>query len=357
MTFPVRRGTLHRGLSVRSSFARGLFARGAFSACALILASALSGCLKAPEPEPLLILPAVPKAPVFDPADYITHGAPLPGTYRVTGITSGEILTIQGVLPSQNGAVQTKQYGVPETVHLAGIVAPAPGQPGWQSAVGKANSWLAGKEDLLVEVDAKYPLDLENRRMVQIYFNPTKTNATSRSALSAPSGVQWNLNRMLVHTGYAVVDLYGATSIDVHKWLNDEEFAKTYIDQKSGKLKPLGLWGMGIVMPQRDRSILPVPNSAGGVFKGKSGDIAVGSTTSRSTTGGNTTVVTQKRTSSTRTSGAATAGAPTASGATSRVTTTVTVPTRNAATQSAPLVSTTTTSSTRRVETSPSTSR
>ncbi len=245
--------------------------------------SALSGCslLQGPHKEPPPPVTQKPTLPVFDPADNITKGLPLPGTYRVTSITSGELLTIQGVPTIASGrTVGAKTVAgsavpppspVAETVRLAGIVAPGPGQPGWQYTVNKVHEWVDGKENLTVEVDPKFPVDLDSHRMVQIYFTPGPASPSTTGA-SASTGVQWNLNRMLVHTGYAVVDLYGATSIDVQKWLDDEEFAKTFVDHKqptiivfdplSGKkvfkpnIKPLGLWGLGVAIPQRGTPII-----------------------------------------------------------------------------------------------------
>ena len=180
----------------------------------------------------------------------------------MTSVISGELLTIQGVKPVPGSTTQPPQYGVPETVRLAGIVAPAPGQPGWAETTAKVREWLRNKEDLTVETDAKFPIDLDSHRMVQIYF------ASGPATPDKPAtGPQWNLNRMLIHTGYAVVDLYSATSIDVQKWLNDEEFAKTFVPDpsdtidvvdpitqqtvKKPKIKPLGLWALGITIPQR----------------------------------------------------------------------------------------------------------
>lgn len=269
---------------------RGLFSPcRVLALCGLSLAAlALPGCSLIQGPSMAAAPPIVQKPlfPVFDPTDYLTSwtATKMPGFYRVTGVNSGEILTIQGVNMVPKGRTMIKQYGVPEAVRLSGIVAPAPGQPGWQNTTNKVSSWLAGKEDLEVEVDPKYPVDLQNHRMVQIYFHPSAKGAgtggsssvgssstgsssarSSSTALSSAgasstgssstgasaSGERWNLNRMLVHTGYAVVDLFGATSIDVQKWLNDEEFAKNYVDRKTGTIKPLGLWGLGIKIPQR----------------------------------------------------------------------------------------------------------
>ena len=243
--------------------------RATLACVAIFAAFSLGGCaslIAGPEPEAPPPIFQKPTLPVFDAADNITAGVKLPGVYRVTSVLSGELMMIQGVTTTMSGTVESKQYGVPETVRLAGIVAPAPGQPGWQSAVAKVNQWLAGKENLTVETDAKFPIDLDNHRMVQIYFPPGPAPKPGTVA-PTPTGALWNLNRMLIHTGYAVVDLFGATSIDIQKWLNDEEFAKTFVDPKKPtievldpmtgqkvtkpNIQPLGLWKLGIVIPQR----------------------------------------------------------------------------------------------------------
>lgn len=292
------------------------------SSCALgVVALSLSGCdtlISGPTPEAAPPIVKKPEYPVFDPADNVTKGVALPGKYRVVGVPSGDLLTIQGVVMATNGTVQSKQYGVPETVRLAGIVAPAPGQPGWQSTVAKVYEWVGGKDDITLETDAKYPLDLDNHRMVQLYFTPGARPKAGEAPKSA-GGAQWNLNRMLIHTGYAVVDLYGATSIDLQKWLNDEEFAKTYVDPKDPtievldpvtqqkvkkpKYKPLGLWRLGITIPQRGtlasmRGLAPMPSTAA-TTKTAGGKIAVGKTIVGKTIV-KTTKTTRTTTSSTR---------------------------------------------------------
>jgi len=300
---------------------RGLFSPcRVLALCGLSLAAlALPGCSLIQGPPVAAAPPIVQKPlfPVFDPTDYLTPWAAtkMPGFYRVTGVTSGEILTIQGVNMVPKGRTMIKQYGVPEAVRLSGIVAPAPGQPGWQNTTNKVSSWLAGKEDLEVEVDPKYPVDLQNHRMVQIYFHPSAKGAgtggassagssstgassarSSSTALSSAgasaSGERWNLNRMLVHTGYAVVDLFGATSIDVQKWLNDEEFAKNYVDRKTGTIKPLGLWGLGIKIPQRG-----IPTRGKGAIAVMPGSTsAIGSTVQGTLQSSRTTQTQQSRT-------------------------------------------------------------
>ena len=320
------------------SFRRGLFLPCRVLALCGLSAAAVSlpGC-NLIEGAEVAAKPAVmqkPAFPVFDPAEYVTAWpAKMVGTYRVTGVISGELLTIQGVNTVPKGKTTVLQYGVPETVRLAGIVAPAPGQPGWQYTVNKVNEWVGGKNDLEVEIDPKYPVDLENRRMVQIYFRPTPKGAAASApgatTSGAPaSGARWNLNRMLVHTGYAVVDLFGATSVNTQLWLNDEEFAKNFVDPKKPTIevldaatrqrvsvpnvKPLGLWGLGITVPQRG-----IPARGSGAIVVASGPTsAIGSTAPRTVRSSRATQ-TQQTTRTTTQNGASSTGtaATTPSGA------------------------------------------
>lgn len=226
-------------------------------------AGGLNQMLGVPTPEPTPKMLVKPTKPVFVATDYITKGTERPGLYRVTGVLSGELVTIQGVpaapaappatvtpaagapaagAPAPTPALPTA-LGVPETVHLGGLIAPAPGQPGWQSAVQTILNWTANNpmnQTVRVEDDPRYPRDPQGRMMVQIYFKGTseKTAAT-----------EYNLNRMMVRSGYAVVDLYNATAIDIQQWLNDEQYARN---------SRLGLWGLGITLAQRIPPALPV---------------------------------------------------------------------------------------------------
>ena len=101
-----------------------------------------------------------------------------------------------------------------------------------------------------MEVDTKYPWDPQGRRNVQLYFTPTAGTYAK---------AQLNLNRMLVRSGYAVVDLNQATQVDLQQWLNDEVYAR---DRKTpaGVPDPLGLWKMGVLLGQR-----PPPAAPGAV--------------------------------------------------------------------------------------------
>lgn len=230
----------------------------------------LNSLLGVPTPLPPLKVPVKPTKPVFKADDYITKGEPRPGVYRVTAVLTGELVTIQGVAaatpvapgaPPAAGATPTPtpapQLGLPETVHLAGIITPAPNQPGWEGAVRTVLNWTAlNPKDQTVEIeeDSHYPRDAQGRAMVQIYFKSTADGST-----------RYNLNRMMIRSGYAVVDLYSATSIDVQKWLNDEQYART---------SRLGLWKMGITLAQRIPPPMPgatTQNNGAGQAKGGAG--------------------------------------------------------------------------------------
>jgi hypothetical protein len=69
------------------------------------------------------------------------------------------------------------------------------------------------------------PIDEDRNANVQVYFTGT-TEATAST--------RFNLNRMLVRSGWALVDLHTPTAINLQQWLNDQEYAKR---------ARLGLWG------------------------------------------------------------------------------------------------------------------
>lgn len=234
---------------------------------------ALSGCdtiLPPPEPAPVPPKATLPTEEVFSPTDYITHGKLLDGPRRVLSVQSGKFVTIQAVTKSGNAT--------PELVRLAGIMAPEKGQPGYELSVQTVHNWVDGKNDLVVEGDEFFPYDLEGHRMVQIYFTPTK---------GENAGKQLNLNRMMVRSGYAAVDLNQATSIDLQLWLNDETYARLHTkpdpktkDQKDkdgnplpGIPAPLGLWGWGIYLGQRPTPVprAVAPGGTSGATPGGSG--------------------------------------------------------------------------------------
>ena len=235
----------------------------------------LGGCgaFQTLEPEAIPAAVPTPLPDLFDPADGITPGltklndnapdsALLPDAFRVARVDSGEILALQSVSSINSGGTPPKMlktYGTTDAVRLAGIVTPAPGQPGFQATVAKIQSWTLGQE-VDVEQDPRFPVDFQNRRMVQVFFTGREGKLKGQKLL---------LNRMLVRLGFAVVDINAPTTIDVKPWLNDESFARE---------KGLGLWGMGITLGQRiplrsadGRPQRPLIPPVGSVTSGDSG--------------------------------------------------------------------------------------
>lgn len=246
----------------------------ALGAASLLL---LAGCAAMQPIPPIAAPPPVKKPPtgvVFSAEDNLTPGTKMEGEYRVRDIISAELLTIEGV--TRSGAGSLRGSGVLQTIRVAGIVAPAPGQRGWQGSVKAVRDWTVFNRlnpTVELEVDPKYPIDLDGRAMMQVYFKGTAERTKD---------TRFNLNRMLVRSGWAVVDLNAATSIDLQQWLNDEEYARS---------RKLGLRKYGIILGQR----LPSPSgkTAGASIHVMPGQIAPG----QATTGGtSTTTTTTKRT-------------------------------------------------------------
>ena len=228
-------------LSRVPSSSRVLVARAASAlSCVAALAALLSGCAAFTklEPEPTPTPVPTPRADLFDPKDGVMAltklndsdpaSPQLPDKFRVARVDTGELLGLTTI-----STVGGKVFlGTTDVYRLAGIVTPAPGQPGFQDVVSRIQRWTLG-QDVDVEQDPKFPIDLNSRRMVQVFF-------TGRDG--ATRGERLLLNRMLVRLGLAVVDINAPTSIDVKPWLNDEQFARD---------KRLGLWGKGIILAQR----------------------------------------------------------------------------------------------------------
>lgn len=211
----------------------------AIGAASLLL---LAGC-DAIQPLPPIEPPAPVKKPptgvIFSAEDNLTPGTKMEGEYRVRDIVSAELLTIEGVTRGADGSLRGS--GVLQTIRVAGIVAPAPGQRGWDGSVKAVRNWTIFNRlnpTVELEVDPKYPIDLDGRAMMQVYFKGTAERTKD---------TRFNLNRMLVRSGWAIVDLNAATSIDLQQWLNDEEYARAH---------KLGLRKYGIILGQR----LPSPN-------------------------------------------------------------------------------------------------
>lgn len=224
----------------------------------------MGGCsfLAAPEPEPVpsTITGAekkAPKGPVFTVGEGVKHwDDPIakmndpkdpqkkkPAAFVVTDVISGDFIKAAPVKIETIGKppkeVRTVQPA--DTMHLAGIIAPRPGEPGWADTVAKVKEWVLNR-DVDIERDPVYMTDIDNRPLVQVFFQP---------ATGKLKGQTLCLNRMLVRLGLAWVDINSPTSADVKPWLNDEEFARSHKepDAKSPggmKFVSIGLWAKGI---------------------------------------------------------------------------------------------------------------
>lgn len=214
------------------------------TAAPLLLVPFAGGCsliLNKPEPLPTPTPVPAPTPPYFDPAAGQSRGTALnkagdpvlPDAFRIAGATTGDTVAIQSVDTVKTGTPPRDviTLGPPDIVRLAGIVAPTT-EPGLQGARNAITNWTAG-QNLDVDVDAKYPFDLDGRRMVHIFFKGRK---------GPYEGQQLSLNRMLVRSGWAVVDLYSPTSFDTSEWLSDEAYARRH---------KLGFWRYGQAPQQR----------------------------------------------------------------------------------------------------------
>lgn len=227
---------------------------------ALSVVPVLGGCIfiKAPTPAPIPTPVPTPHGVQFDPAEGSPKGTALnnqegetpnpalPDSFRVALIASGQELVLQSVktLPATTIEAAKKPQvvlGAADTlnpVRLAGILVPTGSQTGAQEVISVLQTWIAG-QDLSVDIDPVFPTDTDNKRRVQVFF-------TARSAPYA--GQKMSLNRMLVRSGYAVVDLYSPTSFDQTQWLYDETFARE---------SNLGLWKTDTFRRLQQRVKLP----------------------------------------------------------------------------------------------------
>lgn len=214
--------------------------------------------LKAPAPEPTPTPAPTPKAPYFNPADGQPQGTALndpadptkPSAFRIGTVVSGNTVTLQTV---KTVAANSIKPGVPPkdqvnigtgaTVKLAGIYAPTT-DPGLQGARSAIASWTAG-QDLTVQQDPQFPEEIDGTKRVQILF---------KGRAGGPyEGQVMSLNRMLVRSGWAVVDLYSPTSFDTTQWIIDEAHAKRM---------SLGIWKYGQIIQQRQPAkVTAIPNS------------------------------------------------------------------------------------------------
>lgn len=196
----------------------------------------LSGCslLEVPEPELLPVKPVPPKGPIFDPADgmkpLLGGAAVEPIKLNTPGVAGGvdyfnaaqinvtsdgePILVVQTRGLDKAGKAIVGNNSNP--VRLAGILIPAPGKPGADSSLHTLQGWTLGQK-LDMEQDRVFPLDLSGRPRVQAFF-------VGRGGKYKDQKL--NLNRLMVRSGYAVVDLYEATTFDTQTWLKDEQFAR-----------------------------------------------------------------------------------------------------------------------------------
>lgn len=207
----------------------------------------ISGCnlISPPDPEPEPQPVSMPKPGAFNASDYTNHGVELnsssdknlPTYFDAESVDAADLLRVRSIHEITVNNQPQASVGSSETVRIAGIVTPQQGQPGWHEAVQTIQNWTLGQK-LTIEQDPKYPLDSQRRRRVQVFF-------TGRDG-GELAGQTLNLNRMLVRSGYAVVDLTQPTIFDTKGWLNDEQYARE---------RHLGLWGMGILLDHR----LPPP--------------------------------------------------------------------------------------------------
>lgn len=225
-----------------------------FLALSATLCTLVSGCglLQAPAPAVLPAPPEPPKPDLFNPADYNTKGIELnkegddklPDYYEVTGFDEPDVLQVRGVEMKKVGTAPNEReqlsYATPIRVRLAGIYTARNSSPNPEErryspmAMQAVRNWTLGRK-LSIEQDSKFPVDLQNFPRVQVFF-PGGEGGTQSI----------NLNRFMVRTGYAVVDILEPTIFDTKGWLNDEQFAR---DHKKG------LWPF-IVMQSRQQPFL-----------------------------------------------------------------------------------------------------
>ncbi len=205
------------------------------------LSVVLSGCglLTPPEPEEVPPPPKMPAPDFFNPSDYNIDGVPLnkvddpalPAYFEVTSFEAPDVLMLRSVKITKTGTAPNQRevlsYGAPIRMRLAGIYAPRPDSSNAAErryspmAMQAVRNWTLGRK-LDIQQDRRYPQDLQGIARVQIFF-PGGKNRDQKL----------NLNRMLIRSGYAVVDIHAPTIFDTKGWLNDEEYARKH---------RLGLW-------------------------------------------------------------------------------------------------------------------
>ena len=242
----------------------------------------LGGCIfiKAPDPIPVPAPVPTPYGVQFDSTEGQPKGTPLnnqegatpnpalPDAFRVALIASGQELVLQSLkripapvttVPATAGDPADGSDGPPDgppdgevakpqvilgaadtlnPVRLAGILVPTGNQTGAQEAIDAIQKLIAGK-DIDVDIDPVFPTDIDNKRRVQIFF----------IARDAPfTGERVSLNRILVLSGHAIVDLHSPTSFDQRQWLYDETHARE---------NNLGLWTTDTFRQLQQRVKLP----------------------------------------------------------------------------------------------------
>jgi hypothetical protein len=244
---------------------------GLFVVLSSTIGGTQSGCamLTAPTPEPTPTAVPTPRPGVFDPTDGTTATPPAedlnapndpkkPDSYQVMRVEAGNLLWMRSVkmVPGTKPGEKIPQYGTVNPYHLAGILVPAPNAPGGPESIRTAESWTMGLDSkgqpvyVDVKQDVRWPVDPQNRPMVAVFFKGRAGDTKDVSLM---------LNRMMVRSGYAVVDLHAYTSFDIHTWMHDEEYARTTINPLT-KLPGIGLWAMNIVYAGRLPSPTPTPN-------------------------------------------------------------------------------------------------
>jgi len=204
------------------------------------------GCelLKAPDPEATPVPPPTPRPGIFVPADgneatqppvrlNVPNDPSKPSHYELVNVAAdtrqNAILLSLRAVKIENGVTRK---GAPSLMRLAGIKGPVSG-PGSAQLFKTIRDWTLGQQ-LDVDQDKKYPTDLQDRPRIQVFFKgrsgPTK-------------GTSLLLNRMLVRSGYAVVNIFEPTSLDSKSWSYDEQHARTYWNPVT-KLPGLGLWAL-----------------------------------------------------------------------------------------------------------------
>jgi len=247
---------------------------GELAAMVVISGGLLSGgcsLLEAPEPEPAPPPPPTPRPGVFVPEDYTgkeaappperlnaPDNAAKPSFFELVSVESDPaehaiILALRAVKVQTTEGKEVRQYGAPSLMRLAGILAPGAGQPGGAEVFKTVRDWTLGQQ-LDVDQDKRYPTDLKDRPRIQVFFKGRSGETKDKPLL---------LNRMMVRSGYAIVDIFAPTTLDNKGWLNDEQYARKQTNPLT-KMPGLGLWAWNpsplVVLGQRLPAPKPTPS-------------------------------------------------------------------------------------------------